>query len=99
MEIKISKIKENLNKVLKKFWQNLFLILILLLVLDLILGGIFFWKYYLRAQEKEPQVILPLKINQALMEKVSEKWAEREAIFGKAAEKEYSDPFRGTISE
>ena len=99
MKIKISKIKEKLLEFLKKFWQNLFLVLILLLILDLILGGVFFWKYYLRPQEKEPQIIPPLKINQVLMEKVSEEWARRETIFKTAEEKGYPDPFRGTISE
>ena len=94
------KIKENLQKILKKFWQNLFLILILLLILDLILGGIFFWQYYLRArEEKEPFFVKPLKINQTLMEKVSEEWTQRESIFDIAAEKQYPDPFRGTTPE
>ncbi|MBZ9572716.1 hypothetical protein KJA17_00770 [Patescibacteria group bacterium] len=99
MKIKINKVKENLIELLKKFWQNLFLILILLLVLDLILGGIFFWKYYLRPQEKELQIIPPLKISQGLMEKVSGEWARRESIFKEAEEKEYPDPFRGALPE
>jgi len=87
-------------ELLKKFWQNLFLVLILLLILALALGGIFFWKYYLRAQEeKVPFYVKPLKINQGLMEKVSGEWARRESIFKAAEEKEYLDPFRGTPLE
>ena len=94
------KIKENLQKILKKFWQNLFLILILLLILDLILGGIFFWQYYLRArEEKGPIYIKPLKISQTLMEEVSKEWAQRESILGIATEKQYPDPFRGITPE
>lgn len=99
MKLEFGKIKGNLQKSLKKFWQKLWLILILLLVLDLILGGVIFWKYYLQAQEKESLIISPLKINQALMEKVSQEWTKRETIFEEAEEKEYLDPFRGTLSE
>ena len=99
MKLEFGKIKEDLQRSLRKFWQKLWLILILLLVLDLILGGILFWKYYLQAQEKESLIISPLKINQALMEKVSTKWSQKEIIFEGAQEKEYLDPFRGTISE
>ena len=97
MNIIIKKIKAGVIKILKKLWQNLVFLMIFLLILDLIFGGIFFFKYYLLAEEEEPQVILPLKINQGLMEKVSSGWQEREIIFKAAAEKEYSDPFRGTI--
>ncbi len=99
MKLGSGKIKENLQKSLKKFWQKLWLLLILLLILDLVLGGVLFWKYYLQAQEKKSPVIFPLKINQALMEKVSTEWAEREIIFEGAEEKEYLDPFRGILSE
>lgn len=99
MKLEFGKIKENLPKSLKKLWQKLWLILILLLVLDLILGGVLFWKYYLQAQEKASPVISPLKINQALMEKVSTQWTQREIIFEEAEEKEYLDPFRGTRPE
>jgi len=100
MEIKISKSKEKLLKLLKKFWQNLFLVLILLLVLAFALGGIFFWKYYLRVQEeKAPLYVKPLKINQVLMEKVSGEWVQRETISKTAEEKQYPDSFRGTPSE
>ena len=100
MKIKISKIKEKLLEFLKKFWQNLFLVLILLLLLALALGGIFFWRYYLRArEEKVPLHVKPLKINQVLMEKVSGEWARRESIFDGAEEKEYPDPFRGALPE
>ena len=99
MKLGSGKIKENLQKSLKKFWQKLWLLLILLLILDLILGGVFFWKYYLQAQEKESSVIFPLKVNQALMEKVSTRWTQREIFFEETREKEYLDPFCGTLSD
>lgn len=99
MDIGIDKIKKLLNKLLNKFWHNLFLILIFLLLLDLILGGIFFQKFYLGAQEKEPQIILPLKINQVLLEKFSFQYSKRESIFKESEEKEYPDPFQGIIAE
>jgi len=99
MKLESGKIKENLQKSLKKFWQNLWLLLSLLLILDLILGGVLFWKYYLQAREKESLIIFPLKVNQALMEKVSTQWTQREIIFEGAQEKEYLDPFCGTLLE
>ena len=94
MKIEIKKIKEKLSKILRKFWQNLFLVLLLLLLLDLILGGIFFWQYYLKPKGTEaPCFVKPLKISQSSIEKVSSGWLQREAIFEKAAEKQYPDPF------
>ena len=93
MKLEIKKIKKVLNKILKKLWQNLFLILIFLLFLDLIIGGIFFWKYYLLVKKEEPQIYIPLGINQALLEKVSSGWEEREAAFKTAQKKEYPNPF------
>ncbi|MCD6500869.1 hypothetical protein J7K42_02530 [bacterium] len=99
MKMESEKIKENLKKLLRKFWQKLFLVLILLLVLDFVLGGIFFWQYYLRTKEEKVFLFVQsLKINQALMEKVSGVWVQRETIFESAAEKQYPDPFHGPIT-
>lgn len=99
MKLEFGKIKESLRESFKKFWQKLWLLLVLLLILDLILGGVIFWKYYFQAQEKESLIISPLKINQALMEKVSTQWSQKEIIFEAAQEKEYLDPFRGTLAD
>ena len=95
----IKKVKNTVIKILKKLWQNLILLMIFFLVLDLIFGGIFFFKYYLLAKEKEPQVYIPLKINQTLMEKFSSEWQNREKIFKAAEEKEYPNPFQEIPSE
>ncbi|MDI6883308.1 MAG: hypothetical protein QMC93_02435 [Patescibacteria group bacterium] len=90
----IAKIKKIISKVLKEFWQNLFLVLIFLLILDLIIGGIFFFEYYLKEKRGEFQVPPALKINQNLLNKFSSDWQDREINFERAKEKEYLDPFR-----
>jgi len=95
MKVEDKKVKEGLKKILKRFWQNLILLLVLLLVLDLVLGGFFSWKYYLK--EKEISNPFPLKINQALIEKFSSTWEEKEIIFKAAEDKQYPELFRLTI--
>ena len=94
----IKKIKPGIVKVLNKFWQNLYLLMILLLVLDLVLGGIFFSKYYLRKEEK-PQKYISIKINENLIEEFSLEYQNREKIFKEIEKKEYLDPFQGIIPE
>jgi len=99
MNIVVKKIKDIIVKILKKLWQNLIVLMIFLLILDLIIGGIFFFKYYLLAKEKEPETYIPLRINNALMENFSAKFQERENNFNAAESKEYTDPFQSTPSE
>ena len=99
MKLTFREIKEGLSQTLKKISSNLLLVLVLFLVLDLVLGGIFFWQYYLKAEKEEPQVILPLKINQALLQRFSSAWQEREELFGQAALKQYPELFNLTLSE
>ena len=99
MKTKIKKIKEVFKKITEKVWQNLFLILIFLLGLDLILGGIFFWKYYFKKAGENIKTLPSLKINQALVEKILPKWKERDKNFEKALEKQYLDLFQGISIE
>ena len=89
----IKKIKPGIVKVLNKFWQNLYLLMILLLVLDLVLGGIFFSKYYFEKEEK-PQKYIPIKVNEDLIEEFSLEYQNREKIFNKVEKKEYLNPFQ-----
>jgi hypothetical protein len=99
MKLEIGKIKRGWKKIIKKFSQNLFLFLIFLLLLDLALGGIFFWKYYLKMTKKETKIIPSLKINQVLMDQFSLAYQEREKLFELAKQKQYFDLFRGLVSE
>ena len=95
----LKKIKSGAIKILKKLWYNLILLMLFLLILDLIFGGIFFFKYYFLAKEKEPETYIPLRINKALMENFSAEFQKREKIFNNTEKKEYPDPFQGTSSE
>jgi hypothetical protein len=99
MKIKKEKIKIVLKRIFQRFGKNLFSLLILLLVLDLLLGGIFFWKYCLKKGEERFQLPPPLKINQALLKKFSSDFAKREAVFKSIPQKQYPDPFRGLLTE
>lgn len=73
--------------------QHFFISLGLVLILDLVLAGIFFWNCCLK--EKTIQPLPSLKINQQALEKISFGLNRKEAIFKQIEQKDYPDPFRG----
>lgn len=87
----IFKIKNFLIKGLKKVWQNLFLLLAILLFLDLMITIIFFFKYSFQKEKLENRS--SLKINESLMKNFSLDNQKREAIFQEAKNKTYPDIF------
>ena len=91
-KLNTEKIKEQTKSFLIKIWRNLSLILLFFLILDLIIGGILFWQYFINPQQEE-QITPSLAINKDLAEKISNEWIKRDALFENAAEKEYPDPF------
>lgn len=95
MKMKPAKIKESLLALLKKLWRNLFLMMILLLLLDLILAGILFNKYYLKVEQEKVQPPIPLKINENLLNQFSSEWQRREEVFQAAASRPYPNLFQG----
>jgi len=99
MKIKIDKIKKRTINILRKFWQNLLLVLIALFALDLIIGGILFWKYHLQSKKEKTQLLPTLKINKVLMKKVSTEWEKRKAVSEEIEKKQYSDCFQGPVSK
>jgi len=89
----ISKIKEFLST--HTYWQagsrQVFLFLIFLLLLDLVIAMIFFFKYGF--QKERIETYSTIKINQDLINKFSIENQKKEALFQKAKDKIYLDFF------
>lgn len=99
MKLKINKktIKKGLLGALRKLGKHLPLVLIFLICLDLILGGFFFWKYYIKGGEREIVMSPPLMINRGLLNNLSAKYAEKEKVSQIAEAKTYLDSFSGIV--
>ncbi len=94
MKIEIKNISSVLKGLKRKLLQNSLLLLIFFLLIDLIIGGIFFWKYYLKVIGEEPKMTPSSKINQTLLNQFSNTYQKRQKLFEKAKEKEYFDIFK-----
>lgn len=92
---KVKKIKDFLPKIPKILVERFFITLFFLLILDLALTGILFYKYYLQKEDLEFQV-QTLGLNEKLLNDVLEEWQEREEIFKSVDSKQYLDLFRST---
>jgi len=68
--------------------------LLLFILIDFLIAGLFFYVYYVKAQEKEPVAPLLLSVNQVLLEGVFSKWDEKEVEFQKAISREFPNLFR-----
>lgn len=94
MKAKLGGIKKGFKRVLNVFWQNLFLVLIVLMVIDLGLGALFFYVYYSKAQAEDVEIPLTLTVNRAMMEDVFSKWDEKELQRQQALTREFPELFR-----
>ena len=94
MNLILEKIKQALKSIFNTCWNNLPYILVILLVLDLGLGIIFFFNYYMKTGT-DLQTHMSLKINQDMVNNLSSKYNEREADFNKVQTGIYVDIFRG----
>jgi len=94
MKADIKKIKKQFKPILNVFWQKLFLILILFIVIDFLIAGLFFYVYYQKAQLVEPVSPLLLSVNQVLLDSVFSKWDEKEVKFQTAISREFPNLFR-----
>lgn len=77
---------------LYKIWQNLWLILVLLLIIDFTIGGFLFFRYCFK-QEKIGDYS-PISINQNLVNSFLFEYQNRESFFKKIETKTYLDPFQ-----
>jgi len=94
MKIELKKFLNSLKNLKKRIFENLVLLLVTLLLIDLIIGGIFFWRYYLKVIKEELEITPSLKINQTLLNQFSNTYQKRQELFEEAKEKEYFDIFR-----
>ena len=90
---KIKKIRDFLPKIPRILVQHFFVTLFFLLILDLILTGVLFYKYYLQKKDLELQV-QTLGLNEKLLNDILEEWQKREEIFKSVDSKQYLDLFR-----
>jgi len=90
---KIKKIRDFLPKIPRILVQRFFITLFFLLILDLILTGVLFYKYYLQEKDLELQV-QTLGLNEKLLNDILEEWQKREEIFKSVDSKQYLDLFR-----
>jgi len=94
MKLNLDKIGKEVKLMLNVFWQKLFLVLILFIVINFLIAGVFFYVYYVKAQKERPVSPLLLSINQVLLESVFSKWDEKEIEFQEAMSHEFPNVFR-----
>lgn len=94
MKLNIDKIKKEFKPILNVFWRRLFLVLILFVVIDFLIAGLFFYVYYVKVQEEESVAPLFLSVNQVLLESVFSKWDDKEVKFQTAISREFPNLFR-----
>lgn len=92
MNTTIFKIKNFLIETLYKIWQNLWLVLVLLLIIDFIISGFLFFRYCFKQEKIE--TYSPISINQNLVNGFLFEYQNRESFFRKIETKTYLDPFR-----
>ena len=90
---KIKKIKGFFLKIPRILVEHFFITLLFVLILDLAITGVLFYKYYLQKKNLELQVQI-LGLNEKLLDNLLEEWQEREEIFKAADSKQYLDLFR-----
>ena len=90
---KIKEIRDFLPKIPGILVQHFFITLFFILILDLILTGVLFYKYYLQERDLEFQIQV-LGLNEKLLDGVLEEWQKREEIFKAVDSKQYLDLFR-----
>ena len=94
-KIKVDKLKNFLKKLPKNLAEHAFRSFMILVAFALIFGGVLFYKYSVLIEKKEPEIFKrPIQFKKDILEKVSDKWAEREIKFNEANTKEYPDLFK-----
>lgn len=88
-----NRIKDFFPKIPRILVEHFFTTLFFLLILDLALTGVLFYKYYLQKKDLEFQV-QTLGLNEKLLNDVLEEWQKREEIFKAVDSKQYLDLFR-----
>jgi len=98
MKTKILKFKTAAIKIAGKIWEKIGMFLVLFLILDLIIAGIFFLNHRARLSE-ERGPYLSLLINKGLSQQFFSNRIERAKEFQNMPDKEFRDLFREIAEE
>lgn len=101
MEIDFKKILEKTKKgfagakrILWVIGKHAFITVLVLILLDVILGGLVFYKYMYLAQKKEIGVNnIPFQFKENVYQKVLDQWKERDQKFQEYIQEDYTSPF------
>jgi hypothetical protein len=94
MVIKVKKIKEWFAKLPLALAERSFLVSLILILLALALGGIFFYKYDVLANKNTPQPeAISLKFENGSYQRILAEWQTRQEKFEAADFRNYPDPF------
>ncbi len=98
MRIKIKKTKKFLTKLPLIVAKHAFWACLFLFFLDLLLGGLLFYKYSILAQRAELEdLVEPPLLNEKTYQQVLKVWQEQEQRFLQTDSKEYPDPFLESV--
>ncbi len=94
MKINIGKIKIFLKKLPRMLGEHAFIFFLTIILLELILGGLLFYKYNILAEKVRPKVVeKPLQFEEKVYKQVLNEWAERHKRLGATETKKYFDFF------
>ncbi|MBI1866249.1 MAG: hypothetical protein HY005_00470 [Candidatus Staskawiczbacteria bacterium] len=93
--------KESSGLYIKKIpWilgKNAFLCILVFILIDILIGGLLFYKYVLLIDAQEPEISsVYSKFQENIYRSVAEEWQNRENIFKNllSLDKNYTDPFK-----
>src|SRR3989344_1568000 len=93
-KLNISGVVGKIKKIPWILGSRAFLIILLLILLDLILGEFLLYKYAILVKKEEPEITGNIvKFEYGAYLKVLEKWQAKEQQFTESVEKSYNSPF------
>ena len=94
-KLKLCRAKECLLKASRLMAEHLFLTSLVLIFVSLLFGAAVFYKYYVRAQEVEPELGKEItEFKESTYQKIIAEWQDRGERFEAAKTKAYPDPFK-----
>lgn len=82
------------KKILWIIGEHAFLTILIIILLELILGGFLFYNYVFLAESKESEITnYSFQFKEDIYQKILQQWDERGWKLQKSSEKEYTSPF------
>ena len=85
------------NKTKKIFWilgMHAFLVIVIIVLLELFLGGFLFYRYVFLAERKEPEIVdHSFQFKEGAYQEILDQWDQRDLRLQESLEKEYQSPF------